>query len=329
MLNMIYRPLPLNSIEEVVHNFKEQEELKCDCLYLAIRLGTVHLRHVRLFQDYLIQTEKLIEEGKSIPPLQGVKIGFNDDSSITIDEPSYFQGVFRSVSGTGRRQLGLIRPHLVQLLRWFDYKNEAFEEILTACKLGLEVLLKGYLEQSQVISISQTIIQSERKEEEAREKSKKVVQVLNIPIQKTPETDLVICALRDNIDFLSEALKKKDERQEKEFAEKLEKERFRYFHLYDLQLIKVAKTIDEYMAAQLRARWSTNKLSGIVNFFKAAKENPEDFSHCESIEKAISPNPEIHQSLKLEVRELLSTTLPNDKLEIKSFTEGREEKEKK
>lgn len=323
-----YGSTPLSPTEEVIRHFQEQEELKCDCLYLAVTLGTAHLHYVKIFQEYLIQAEKLSRESQPVPPLQGIKISIKEDSSITVSEPYFSQCVIRKLSGDGRVQLGLIRPHLVQLLRWFDYKSENFKTILNVCKLGIEAILKGYkYQQCQKIDISQTIvIQPEKGKIEGKEdeKAKEIIQVIKIQ-SHTSETDFVIRILENDIALLEEALKEKDERQEREFTQKLTQEKAKYFPLHDLRLIKIAQTVDEYMANQLRKRWAGETLDGIVKLFKAA-ESTKQFSHCESLEALIHPNPEIHQKLKLEVRELLAATLPNCSVKVKQAIEEKERK---
>jgi hypothetical protein len=218
---------------------------------------------------------------------------------------------------------------LVQLLRWFDYKDANFKTILNVCKLGIEAILKGYkYQQGEDIDISQTIVQQQQKKKEEKgkegeqEKPKEIIQVIKIQ-SHAAETDFVIRILENDIALLEEALKEKDERQEREFTEKLAQEKVKYFPLHELKLIKVAQTIDEYMANQLRKRWDAETLGGIVKLFKAA-ESTKSFSHCESLEALIHLNPGIHQKLKLEVRELLAATLPNCNLKVKQSIEKKE-----
>lgn len=321
-----YNSSPLNPPEEVLRYFQEQEELRCDCVYLAVTLGTANLHYVKIFQEYLQQAEKLSKESQPIPSLQGIKVSIREDSSIVVSDPCFSQGIVRRLLGEGRDQLNLIRPHLVQLLRWFDYKDPNFQIILNVCKLGIDAILKGYkYQQCQEIEIVQTVsIQDKDDKEKNEAEVKEFTHTINIQSYAS-ETDSVIRILENDIALLEEALKEKDERQETEFGQKLDQERIKYFPLHHIKLIKVAKTIDDYMADQLRKRWDDETLGGIVKLFKAA-ESTKQFSHCESLEALIRPNPKLHQALKLNVRDLLMATLPNCNIILKSPIEKNEAK---
>lgn len=297
--------------EELLKYFKEQEELKCDPLYLAVTLGNVHLLYLRLSQQHEEEAKKFSLSGKQPTPLKGIKISFKEDSTVKIEEPGFLsQSLPRTFSGEGRVELGLIRPHLVKFLQWFDFQKPSYQTIIKLCKLGIEDILKGYKNQSQEIIITQN---SPSKESERFERTNPLV----IKIQThTPETDFVIRILENDIALLEEALKKKEDRALQEFKQKLFFEEMKYFPLNKLRLIKVSKSIDDYMAEKVRARWDDQTLQGIVKFFEATAITTESFNHHDSLALLISRNPPVHQLLKIEIRDLILSTTPNCKLDF-------------
>lgn len=321
ILNFIWSSPLANPQEEVIKYFQEQEELKCDPLYLAVTLGNVYLLYQRLLQQHQEEAEKLVKENKTVRPLQGIKISFKEDSNIKITEPGLTQSLSRRLWGEGRVELGLIRPHLIKLFRWFDYQDPYYQTIFKACQCGIEAILKGYkYQQVQKITISQT--NSKKPHSAELKEEKEIVQshhVIEIQPQ-TSETDFVIRILENDIALLNEAIKEKDERQQQEFIQKLNEEDAKYFPLHQLKLIKVAKTIDAYMMEQVKTRWDSETLGGIVKLFKA--EASKAFNRYDSIALLISRNPAAHQTLKAKVRDLLAATLPNCNLSVQDYQEA-------
>ncbi len=306
---------PLSPQETVMKYFKEQEELKCDPLYLAVKLGIIHLLYLKMVKQHKEEAIRAAQMGIPIPPLQSIKISFKEDCSLHIAEPGFFsQSLARKWSGEGRGELGYIRPHLVKLLRWFNYQDDTYKTILNVCKCGIEAILNGYKYQQNLEFII-TQSENQKPEEQAIAKTFKIQ-------AHTPETDLVIRILENDIAFLEEATKVKDDRQAKEFTEKLAQEEVKYFPLYQLKLMKVAKTIDAYMAEQVKSRWDDETLQGIVRLFKA--ESKEAFNHYQSLSSLVSRNPEAHAALKTDIRDLLASTLIQCNLKLQNI-ERKEE----
>lgn len=290
---------PLTSSEKVMKHFQEHEELKCDPLYLAVTLGIVHIYDLQMIKKPKEETYAIRGFTTS---LKGVKISFKDNCSVEITPPGFFsQSVPRMLRGEGRRELGYIRPHLIQLLRWFGYKDNTHKTILKMCKCGIEALLKGYQHQQnqEKMTISQELIKKE-------EQTSSQVTVIKIEAG-APETDLVIRILENDIDLLVKAINEKDERQVQEFEAQLVQEEAKYFPLHRITLIKVEKTIDDYMAEKVIARWNTETLQGIVKLFEA--EPKEDFNLHDSLLTLLNRNPTAHEALRTEIRNLLASTL--------------------
>jgi hypothetical protein len=302
--------------EEAMKYFREKQELKCDPLYLAVIVGNVHNLSLKLKKEREEEKAKLTQSGKTVLPLKGIKISFKEDSSVKTEEPGLSQTLVRAWNGERREELSLIRPHLVKLLRWFDYEDPMIKTILKVFKSGLEDILAGYREQpDQEISITQ--VPSNQKEENNKDSSP----ALTVKIQEqTPETDVIIRILENDIDLLNHAIKeKKDERQIAELKEKLASEEKKYFHFHQLRLIKAAdQTIDAYLAEKVKETWDLKTLQGIVSFFEARPN--EAFNHFDSIASLVSKNPATYHELKLRIRDLIASTLPNCTVKIQKVS---------
>ncbi len=195
MLNIFASPL--SASDEVLKYFTEQQELKCDPLYLGVVIGNVHLQFQKLVKDHEEESKRLIHLGKTPAPLQGIKISFKEDCSVKIEEPGLVQSAQRTILGEGRIELENIRIHIVKLLRWFDCDNSDFKTILKAYKLGLEDILNGYLNKGcKEITISQS--------PQVQDQQQPIKQV-NLKM-RTPETQAVIRLLKDDIELLNEAI---------------------------------------------------------------------------------------------------------------------------
>lgn len=290
--------------------FDHQELLPCDPVYLAITLGNVYILYLKLQQEHQKETERLKKEGKTLSPLGAIRISFKN-SGIEIQEPGLFSQVLpRLWSGETRTELRLIRPHLIKLLRWFDYENSNYKTILKMCKLGIGIILEGYKNlASQKMTVTQTLPTPPDKQE--------APPPIVIDIQTIdPEVELVISRLEGDMALLEDAIKEKDQRSTLELKTKLVSEEAKYFPMHRLHLIKVAKTIDEYMAEKVKSRWTNITLDGIVKIFNA--DPNESFNRYDAIASLISPNPAEHIKLKTEIRQLTVATTPNCQIQIKN-----------
>lgn len=303
----------MNPREETMKSFIEQE-LKCDPLYLAVTLGNVHLLHLKLSKQHHEEAKKLKESGKKAAPMGAIKISFKEDGYVKIEEPGLLkQSLTRAWSREGREELGLIRPHLVKLLNWFDYENKMMKTILKLCRFGLEDILQGYLNED-----PQEIVITQNNPPQVPE-NEQHTSTLILKIQsRTPDTDFVIRILKNDIALLDEAIKEnKDKRQAEDLKLKLKEEEQNYFSLYQLNLINEAKKIDAYLSEKVKERWSSHKLQGIVNLFEDVSNN------FDSLSQLIAPIPAQHHELRLKMRELVtSSALPSCNFKVQySFKE--------
>jgi hypothetical protein len=306
-----------NSQTMLLDYFDHQEQLPCDPVYLAITFGNVYLLYLKLKEQHQIEAERLKKEGKTISPLGAIRISFKN-SGIEIQEPGLFsQTLPRLWSGETRTELRLIRPHLIKLLRWFDYEDPNYKTILKMCKLGIGVILEGYKNlASQKMTVTQTLPTPPDKQE--------APPPIVIDIQTIdPEVELVISRLEGDMALLEDAVKNKDERSAQELKIKLAQEEAKYFPMHRLHLIKVAKTIDEYMAEKVKSRWTNITLEGIVKIFNA--DPNESFNRYEAIASLIRPNPAEHAKLKGEIKQLTLATTPNCQIQMKTSTSSKKE----
>ena len=75
---------------------------------------------------------------------EGVKISIVNNS-IQYNEPSYYQGFFRSVNGDTREDLHNLYNPFLKAFEWYSVKeNEKFKYFYQKCNDGLTKLLKSY-----------------------------------------------------------------------------------------------------------------------------------------------------------------------------------------
>ena len=75
---------------------------------------------------------------------EGVKISIVNNS-IKYNEPSYYQGLFRSVNGDTREDLHNLYNPFLKAFEWYSVKeNEKFKYFYQKCREGITKLLKSY-----------------------------------------------------------------------------------------------------------------------------------------------------------------------------------------
>ena len=75
---------------------------------------------------------------------EGVKISIVNNS-IQYNEPSYYQGLFRSVNGDTREDLHNLYNPFLKAFEWYSVKeNEKFKYFYQKCMEGITKLLKSY-----------------------------------------------------------------------------------------------------------------------------------------------------------------------------------------
>jgi hypothetical protein len=323
-MSFLWNASNANIQDEALQYFQEQE-LKCDPVYLAITFGKVYLCYQKLLQKHKEECAKLSREGKPLRPLQGIKISFKEDSSIKVKEPGPTQGLSRRLLGEGREELGELRPHLIKLLRWFGYDSSISQTLLKVCKSGIEVILEGYqYPQNQKITISQTATQPLSRNFETHPST-----AINIRVGAL-EKNFIVRILKDDVKLLEKALGEKNDRQKAEFARELEEEETRYFPLHRLKLsIKSGKTIDTYMLEKVKEKWNHAALKAIVGLFNAEStpviNQNASLDLYASLDLLIRHHPSSHQELKNEIRELFRITLSQCNLEVENVEENSEE----
>lgn len=354
---------PLTPKDEMSKYFIEQEELKCDPLYLGIVIGTTHILFEKMKKQHDEETSLSTQSGKTPTPLKGIKIGFNaEDCSITTNRPGFFsQTVVRTWNGQSQKELEWIRPHLVQLLRWCDFEAPMFKTILVFYKYGLEDILWGYKNK---YAKEKTLTQTPQKIEN---QPPPVPVKLKVKIG-TPETNAILRILEADIALLEKAIainaaknsklesnpdstqkdsanlvrastneKEKEqpsqenqkkledeERRAKKFKQKLQREYIKYFPLQNqLKLIKEASTIDDYMKEQMRTRWDQKTLQGIVDLFES---NPHgSFNRVESITSLVAQIPSAQLNSRTTLRNLINLTLANCSFETENTSPPKQE----
>lgn len=294
-LSSFSQQLPLTPQQKLINHFQTQEQLKCDPFYVIVKLALVPL-----FQQK-IKTEQskqpcLEERAKTSSK---ITLSFNEsfvtkEWTLNLEGPGIYQKLSRTCRGNSRAELTELRPYFIKFLRWFDYKEDrGIQTILKASKKGMEILLEGYENlEKQMITITQIQNQQEVK--------------IHIPTHNS-ERDSLHRILRNDINLLDKALKKKSEEQQQEFDQLLDDEEKFYFPIHQYQLAKPAQKIDDYMFKIIQERWSENIREGLVRFLKDGSE--EAFNCYDSIEKLISENPSVHLKMQQQAIELLSASL--------------------
>ena len=75
---------------------------------------------------------------------EGVKISIVNNS-IQYNEPSYYQGLFRSVNGDTREDLHNLYNPFLKAFEWYSVKeNEKFKYFYQKCREGITKLLQSY-----------------------------------------------------------------------------------------------------------------------------------------------------------------------------------------
>lgn len=305
-LGFVLNKAPVPPQKIVFNEFLEKEELKCDPFYLAVICGAVYLLYLRL-QQHEENSDFLIEPFRKCEPSRGIKISFNSDCSVIIEKPGFLtQTLPRVWNRSDRTELRWLRPHFIKLLKWFDYKQPVYRQVLDICKKGIEVLLEGYKNPGKEYI---TITQNSSNDSLSSEHQIKI-------LSHTSEADLIIRMLEADIDLLKEAIEEKNERQEKEFQLKLKAEEQKYFPLHQLYLIEVSQTVDMYMKEKIMARWNAETVDGINKFFEAKQSHA--FDHYDSITALISKTPSEHIKLRDEIRAIIKTELANCTIQLPS-----------
>ncbi len=353
------------SMETAMICYKDQIEPKCDCLYMAVILGLVHLRHNKLYKEYTDAAEKAISQGKSVFPFQGVKISFKDDSTVIISEPSCSQPIMRALNSEGRHELGFIRPHLIQLVSWFDYKTPTIKAILNVAKLGLEALCDGYkFSKSQLaIDISQNVsVTKQTGDSSANSSTKNYFENNTSSLSAAASTTSSSCSSQAELTEKPVKTKVAEEEQtrvfkiqyampESDFLLRILRDDIAFLNaaikvesVEQDDFFKQRLTEEKARFFQLHSFMLTGVAQTIDEFMRQRmcklwedndvaavvrlfeSANSNKFSNYEAIEALIRRNPQTHQALKLEMRTLFEASLKDSTINVHAYSKGDESK---
>lgn len=234
------------------------------------------------------------------------KITFGQNGIITIDKPGYYQGLSRGYNGADYTDLSKIKLYVVKLLNCCEFQSDSMKTILKTFKIGLEIILKGYLEDDNAYIKVQQGPEGEKHS-------------VDIPLshKKNNQMRIIHDLIMANIKLVEKALKfdtLSPENQQK-FRAKIEKENFTCFPTDSLRIQQsdnTWKTIDEVLSEKMKILWTENKLSGIANLMSSEAD-----STCDSgILNVISNVPGKFNLIQSEIEIALKAALQGQNLVI-------------
>lgn len=282
-------------------------DLTYDPLYLICTIATIAISQ----NKFLATTPNPTRE--QLVASNNYKITFNQNGTININAPSFYQGFSRSYQGASYTDLSIIFPHLTKLLKCHEFESKAMRTILKKFKESIKIIKMGYLnDDGSIVTVTQ-------RDGDAQ----KTVDV-RLCYPSSNEKKLITETLESIKKLVKKALKfpKMTDVQKTKFRSKINELNKKYFPTYSITNLEREAdnnriyTIDDLFQKLFKKTWDAPRLTGIASFMSTPIESSS--TNDETILSQISNVPSAFANNQEKILTFLTAALEAETTELKT-----------